>query len=85
MTTCPGGGGGEAGPRTTSPGGQLVLGPHVWGDSWSSDSPFRVAVQKTKSKLSLGNQRSSVKSIIVVNLFYFIHHGESASGSVTGR
>ena len=28
---------GTAGPRTTSPGGQLVLGPHVRGDSWSSD------------------------------------------------
>ena len=22
-------------PRTTSPSGQLVLGPHVWEDSWS--------------------------------------------------
>ena len=32
---------GTAGPRTTSPGGggggQLVLGPHVRGESWSSD------------------------------------------------
>ena len=26
---------GTAGPRTTSPGGQLVLGPSVRGDSWS--------------------------------------------------
>ena len=26
---------GTFGPRTTSPGGQLVLGPHVRGDSWS--------------------------------------------------
>ena len=74
------GGGGTAGPRTTCSGGKLVQ-----GDSWSSDRPFRVAVQKTKSKLSLGNQRSSVKSISVVDLFHFIHHGESASGSVTGR
>ena len=26
---------GTAGPRTMSPGGQLVLGPHVRGESWS--------------------------------------------------
>ena len=27
---------GTFGPRTTCPGGQLVLGPHVRGDTWSS-------------------------------------------------
>ena len=27
--------GGTASPRTTHPRGQLVLGQHVWGDSWS--------------------------------------------------
>ena len=39
---------GTAGPRTTSPGGQLVLGPHVRGDSWSGGTagpPTPLSVQ----------------------------------------
>ena len=34
---------GTAGPRTTSPAGQLVLGPHVRGNSWSSDTGIYIA------------------------------------------
>ena len=38
---------GTAGPRTTSPGGQLVLGPHVRGDSQSSDTLFSKILKET--------------------------------------
>ena len=43
---------GTFGPRTTRLGGQLALGPHVWGDSWSGGDTWSSYNVSPKNKMA---------------------------------